>query len=178
LSYPTISFGLIETGAPFFLAVAAGVGVGVSVDSGVGVSVGEGVGEGLCFFVAEGVADSSGVGVGEGFLRRVDLPEGVADDFAFAFPDGVGEADSFFVDLFLRCFRGVGVGVGWKTFLILSPSDSSLASVVRPKMETAAIVQNNRAAVAPVRILHCGQRTLQRLVSQDRYHGTALSLSR
>ena len=93
--------------------------MGVSVDSSVGVSVGEGVGEGLCFFLAEGVADSSGVGVGEDFLRRLELTDGLGDDFAFAFTDGIGEADSFFVDVFLRCFRGVGVGVAWKIFLIL-----------------------------------------------------------
>jgi hypothetical protein len=120
--------------------------VGVSVDSGVGVSVGEGVGEGLCFFLAEGVADSSGVGVGEDFLRRLELTDGLGDDVAFT--DGVGEADSLCVDVFLRCFRGVGVGVGWRIFLILSPSDSSLASAVRAKMQTAAIGQSNRAAVA------------------------------
>jgi len=151
--------------------------MGVSVDSGVGVSVGEGVGEGLCFFLAEGVADSSGVGVSEGFLRRLELTDGLGDDFGLAFTDGVGDVDAFFVDVFLRCFRGVGVGVGWRIFLILSPSDSSLASVGRAKMQTVAIVQSNRAAIGPVCILHCGQRTLQRLVSQDRHHGAALPLS-
>jgi hypothetical protein len=75
--------------------------VGVSVGSGVGVSVGEGVGEGVRFFLGEGVADSSGVGVGEDFLRRLELNDGLGDDFAFAFTDGVGEVDSFFVDVFL-----------------------------------------------------------------------------
>lgn len=122
--------------------------MGVSVGCGVGVSVGEGVGEGLRFFLVEGVADSSGVGVGEGFLRRLELTDGLGDDFPFGFTDGVGDPDFFLVDVVLRCFRGVGVGVGWKTFLILSPSDSSFASVVRVKMQTAAITQSNRAAVA------------------------------
>ena len=117
--------------------------MGVSVDSGVGVSVGEGVGEVLCFLLAEGVADSSGVGVGEDFLRRLELTDGLGDDVAFAFTDGIGEADSFFVDVFLRCFRGVGVGVGWRIFLILSPNDSSAGRPMDANAQTPAIARIN-----------------------------------
>jgi hypothetical protein len=66
-----------------------------------------GLPEAFFFFEEEGDGDFSGV----------------ADGF------GVGDlsASSFFfgaVEL-LRCFRGVGVGVGAKIFLILLPNDSS-----------------------------------------------------
>ena len=129
-----------------------GPGVAVEPEKGVGDSSGTGVGEGedLCFFFGEGLGEESRVGVGEdlffffgeaealgsAFSAGVGPPEaflffedgdgdfsGVADGF------GVGDlsASSFFfcaVEL-LRCFRGAGVGVGAKIFLILLPSDSS-----------------------------------------------------
>ena len=125
-------------------------GVVVALGEGVGESsgVGAGDGEGLCFFFAEGLGEDSGAGVGEDFFflfgeadalgsgssagRR--LPEapffegdgdfsGVADDFG----GGDLSASSFlFAALeLLRCFRGGGVGVGAKIFLIFLPNDSS-----------------------------------------------------
>jgi hypothetical protein len=124
-------------------------GVALGLEEGVGDSVGVGEGEGLCFFFGEGRGEESGVGAGDvffffgeadalgaGFSAGVGLPEaffffeeegdgdfsGVADGF------GVGDfsASSFFFTVeLLRCFRGVGVGVGAKTFLILLPNDSS-----------------------------------------------------
>lgn len=130
-----------------------GPGVGVELEEGVGDSSGIGVGEGedLCFFLGEGLGEESRAGVGEDFFfffgetealgsavsAGVGLPEaflffeedgdgdfsGVADGF------GVGDlsASSFFFGVveLLRCFRGAGVGVGAKIFLILLPSDSS-----------------------------------------------------
>jgi hypothetical protein len=89
-----------------------------------------GIGEVFFFFgeaEALGSAFSAGVGFPEAFFFFEEEGDGdfsgAADDF------GVGDlsAFSFFfgaVEL-LRCFRGVGVGVGAKIFLILLPNDSS-----------------------------------------------------
>jgi len=138
-------------GAALGFSLAPGAAVGL--EEGVGDSAGGavGAGEGLCFFFGEGFGEEFSVGVGEVFFFfgegkalgsgssvRVGLPEaficleeegdadfsGVADGF------GVGDfsASSFFfgaVEL-LRCFRGVGVGVGAKIFLTLLPNDSSV----------------------------------------------------
>jgi hypothetical protein len=104
----------------------------------------------LCFFFEEGLGEDSGAGVGEdlffllaedalgsGFSAGKRLPEaplffGEEGDGDFSrMADGFGAGDfsasSFFFGVLelLRCFRGVGVGVGAKIFLILLPYDSS-----------------------------------------------------
>lgn len=152
----------MEMGAPFCFGVGLGAGVGVSVAWGVGVALGEavgvsdsaGVGEILRCFFGDAVGDSSGAGVGEIFLRRVGDGEGLGvgvsvargELFGLGFADGVGEGDDsfFFVDVVLRCLRGVGVGVGSKIFLILSPSDSSAGALTAANAQTAAIMSKNR----------------------------------
>src|SRR6267142_540866 len=92
-----MSFAAIVAGAPFFFADGEGDGLalGVSLDSGVAAGL------------AEGDGDFSGL----------------ADGFA----DGDFSASSFFFGAaeLLRCFRGAGVGVGARIFLILVPNDSS-----------------------------------------------------
>jgi hypothetical protein len=130
-----------ELGGSLAPSVADGLEEGV--EDSVGVGVGEG--ERLCFFFGE----ESGVGVGEDFrffFGEAEAPgsgfcAGVGFSEAFLFfgeegdgdfsgvADGVGDffASSFFFGAgeLLRCFRGVGVGVGAKIFLILLPNDSS-----------------------------------------------------
>jgi hypothetical protein len=140
-------------------------GVLVALDEGIGESPGLGVGdgEGLCFFFEEGLGEDSGAGVGEDlffpfaeadalgsvFSTGKRLPEapfffreegdgdfsGVADRF------GARDfsASSFFFGAFelLRCFRGVGVGVGTKIFLILLPNDSSACARSAPPRSIA-----------------------------------------
>jgi hypothetical protein len=135
--------------------VAPGVSLapGVGLDDGAGdsVGVGDGAGECLRFFFGDALAEASGSGVGEDFFFLFGEAEalgsgfsvgvGLAEDFFFF--DGEGDGDfsgvaegfgagdfsgsSFFFDAFelLRCFRGAGVGVGAKIFLILLPNDSS-----------------------------------------------------
>jgi len=134
------------------LGISFAPGVAVGLEEGVEDSVGEGEGEGLrfFFFFGEGLGVDSGVrgsevfffpgegnAAGSGFSTILGLGE------AFCLLDGEGAGDlsgigegfgvgdfsavSFFfvaVEL-LRCFRGAGVGVGAKIFLILVPSDSS-----------------------------------------------------
>ncbi len=161
----------METGAPFFFGDGLGVGGGVSLVCGigvvlggsVGVSVADGVGKTLRCFFADGIGDSSGVGVGVGvgeiFVRRLGDTDGLGvgisdsvgrgDLLTLGFADGVGDSDNsfFFVDVVLRCFRGAGVGVGWKILLILSPNDSSAALVTMAKLQTnAAITRTTRGS--------------------------------
>ena len=141
---------------------SSGVGVGEVLcfffADGLADSSGVGVGDVLSFFFVTGVGDSSGVGVGEAFLRCFGEAEGlgleVLDEvvlgkcFALGVVDGLGDGDAafFFVDVVLRCLCGAGVGVGSKIFLILSPSDSSAASLTtgRAKTQMAAIKKSNR----------------------------------
>jgi hypothetical protein len=128
-------------------------GVAVGLEEGAGDSTGVGVGdsEGLCFFFGEDLGEDSGVGVGEDFrffFGEADALDSVfsagveLSEAFFFFDEGDGDfsrvvdgfgpgdfsASSFFfgaVEL-LRCFRGVGVGVGAKIFLTLLPNDSSV----------------------------------------------------
>jgi hypothetical protein len=131
-------------------SLAPGVAVGLKEGIGdSGVRLGEG--EDLRFFFGEALGEESVAGVGEdfffffgeadtlgsGFSAAAGLPEaffffgedGDADFSGVA--DGFGVDDlsssSFFLGAveLLRCFRGVGVGVGAKIFLILLPNDSS-----------------------------------------------------
>lgn len=134
-------------GAPFFFgeADAAGEGWGGSLASGVGLGLGEdagdsgrdgvGVGEALCvfFFLGEAVDEDSGEGIGEGCLFFGEEEALGLASAAFFLGDGDfsgdaiggGEGDFSAVAFFFECFRGVGVGVGAKTFLSLVPNDSS-----------------------------------------------------
>lgn len=131
-------------------SLAPGVAVGLEESVGDSAGVGVGEGEGLCFFFGEALGEKSGVGRGEdlcfffgeadaldsAFSAGVGLPkaffffdEGDGDFSGLADGFGVGDfsASCFFfgaVELLL-CFRGVGVGVGAKIFLILLPNDSS-----------------------------------------------------
>ena len=108
--------------------VSAGLGDGVS--SGVTVGDEDGVGDAcLRFDFAFGV--TMGDGVGETlFSLGVAVGDGVGEAF-FGFGEAVGGGLGvlFFVAR-LRCFRGVGVGVGSKTLLIFVPNDSSAALAV------------------------------------------------
>jgi hypothetical protein len=131
----------------FFFGEALGEGAGVGEDFlfffgeadalGSGVSPGAGLGD-VFFFEDEGDGDRSGVA--DGF--------GVGNFFASSFFFGVGEI--------LRCFRGGGVGVGAKIFLILLPNDSSacagaakFVNIVRPARAANPMANARRLAVIP-----------------------------
>jgi hypothetical protein len=144
--------------------VAAGLEDGSGDSDGVGV----GDGEDLRFFFGEALGEDSGAGVAEDFFFFFGVGDalgsafsagvGLRDVFFFLEEEGVGDfsgvadglgggdfsASSFFfgaVEL-LRCFRGAGVGVGAKIFLILLPNDSSACA----RSGTApSIAINNRA---------------------------------
>ena len=100
-----------------------------------GVAEGGGVSAGLGDGVSSGVTVGDEDGVGDAFLRfdfafGVTVGDGVGEaffGFGEAVADGLGVL--FFVAR-LRCFRGVGVGVGSKTLLIFVPNDSSAALAV------------------------------------------------
>ena len=107
-------------------------------------------GEDLRFFFGEALGEESGTGVGEDFFFFFGEAEvlgpafsvgvGLADVFFFFEEEGGGDfsgvaegfgvgdfSASFFFDVveLWWCFRGAGVGVGAKIFLILLPNDSS-----------------------------------------------------
>ena len=135
------------------MGVSPAPGVAVALDEGVGDSPGVevGDGEGLCFFFGEALGEESGDGVGEDFrffFGEVDalgsafsVGVGLSEAFFFFEEEGDGDfsgvadgfgvgdlsASSFFLGAveLLRCFRGVGLGVGAKIFAILLPNDSS-----------------------------------------------------
>lgn len=131
-------------GVPLSSGVALGVGEAVGVPAGDGAGVGEDL---RFFFFGETLGEDSGDGVGEAFFFFAD---GEALDSAFA--SGVGLPADFFlgdgdfsgdavgfgdgdfsaVAFFFGCFRGVGVGVGAKTFLSLSLKDCT----ARPRSAT------------------------------------------
>ena len=149
-----------EVAAEGSLSPGVAVGVAEGVGDSVGVTVGEG--EGLCFFFEEALGEDSDGGVAEDFFffgeaealgsafsAGVEPPEaflffdeeddgdfsGVADGFGA----GALSASSFFfgaVEL-LRCFRGAGVGVGAKIFLISLPNDSSACAHSAPPRSIA-----------------------------------------
>ena len=148
-------------------ALASGVAVGLSAGDGDSPGVGAGVGDAFFFFLAEVLGELSGVGVGEVFFFFLGEADGVASGFAdgvglgegfcFFAGEGVGDlsevalgfgegdfsAVSFLAVELLRCFRGAGVGVGAKIFLILLPRDSSAGA------RTAKLVRIARPARAP-----------------------------
>ena len=107
---------------------------------------------------------SFGVGLGEAFFRRFGDAVGVGDAFVFDLARGLGVGEIFFL-VILRCLRGVGVGVGWKIFLILSPNDCSAASATRESVQTAAIARTTRQ---PILMIRSGGQFLQnRFVHPD-----------
>lgn len=126
-------------------------------DSGVGL------GEDFFFFAeADALGEDSGVGLGEDFFFFAEtdaLGDGVSDGVGLAgvffFGDGdfsgvalaFGVGDFSDVDFFFVCLRGVGVGVGAKTFLSLSPNDSSAgARTAKPVSiaQTISIIRSSR----------------------------------
>jgi hypothetical protein len=135
---------------------------------GDGETVGSGVfsGAGLPedFFFRDGEGDvtgwgfSTGLGLGEAFFFFEDEGDG---DFS-GVGDGFGAADFSTSSVFfgvvelLRCFRGVGVGVGAKIFLILLPNDCSACAgapkfvrIVRPARAANPMANARRLAVIP-----------------------------
>jgi hypothetical protein len=163
-----------------------GVALGDSRTSGVAAGLGEGdgdspgVGDGFFLFLGEALGELSGVGLGEVFLfffgetdaLASDFADGVglADAFCFLAGDGVGDfsgvalgfgegdfsALSFLAVELLRCFRGVGVGVGTKIFLSLLPNDSSAGAqtakfvrIVRPARAAKPMANARLLVVIP-----------------------------
>lgn len=124
---------------------------GLGESAGDSVEVGVGDEEDLRFFFGEGLGDESGPGVGEDFFFFFGEAEALGSAFSvgvglavvlfFFEEEGEGDfsgvadgfdvgdfsASSFFFGVvgLLRFFRGAGVGVGAKIFLILLPNDSS-----------------------------------------------------
>jgi hypothetical protein len=96
-----------------------------------GEESGAGVEEGFLFFFGEAEALGSAFSTGVGLTETLFFFEGEGDGDFSGVADGFGVGDfspsSFFFDAveLLRCFRGVGVGVGAKIFLIFLPNDSS-----------------------------------------------------
>ena len=94
----------------------------------VGLGEESGDGDDFCFFFGE--ADASGSDSSLDFERLEPLFFAEGDGDFSGVGDGLAAgsfSSSFFfcvVEL-LRCFRGAGVGVGAKIFLILSPNDCS-----------------------------------------------------
>jgi len=151
-----------------------GVGEGEYLCFFFGETLGEesepGVGEGFFFFFGEALGEESGVGVGEDFFFFFGEADALASEFSagvglaetFFFFEGEGDGDfsgvavgfgvgdfsasSFFGDEVLRCFRGVGLGVGAKIFLILLPNDSS----VRARSTPMSIALRKRMAAIPL----------------------------
>ena len=134
----------LSSGEPLASGVDVGEGLGVSSGDGVGVGVGDGVGE-LFFFpllperegeafgvdVGEASPVGDGLGFGVGLVFAAGLVFGVAvgdgDGELFRFGDGDGVGELFFFALELVRFFGLGVGVGSKMLLILSPNDCAAA---------------------------------------------------
>ena len=95
----------------------------------------------MLFGVSVTDGDSVGVGVGDAFFRfDFGVGDGVGEAF-FRFGEAVG--DGVGVGFFAECFRclrvGLGVGVGWKIFLIFEPNDSSAAYEVEALNESTRI---------------------------------------
>jgi hypothetical protein len=155
-----------DEGVAFGVSLASGVVVGLGDGIGDCPGVGVGVGDEEClrFFFGDAPGEVSGSGVGEDFFFFFGEAEalgsgessgvGLADAFFFFEGDGNGDfsgvadgfgvgdfsASSFFFEVveLLRCFRGAGVGVGAKIFLILLPNDSSAgARCARPRSNAA-----------------------------------------
>jgi hypothetical protein len=172
------------------LGVSSAPGPAVGLGEGSGDSAGDGVGDGedLRFFFPEALGEESGAGVREDFFfffgeadalgSAFSAGVGLAELFFFFFEEegdgdfsgvadgfGVGDfsASSFFFgagEEVLRCFRGVGVGVGAKIFLILLPNDSSVRArsatpmsiALRKKMPAIPLTRRmeRKVAQAPV----------------------------
>ncbi len=179
-------------GAPFFFGDGDvdGLGFGVSPNSGVALGLAEGAGDspgaGLgvgdalrFFFLLDALGDDSGVGLGDVFFFVAEtdaLGGGVSDGvelaavFFFGEGDfsgvalGFGVGDFSAVVFFFVCLRGVGVGVGAKTFLSLSPNDSSADARTANPVNIAQTINTIRSS-----------RIGSRNVAQARQRGTGLS---
>ncbi|MEY2564144.1 MAG: hypothetical protein QOH88_2337 [Verrucomicrobiota bacterium] len=155
-------------GLGFGVSPASGVGLGladgIGDSPGVGVGVGEGDEECLRFFLGDALGEASDSGAGEDFFFFFGEVEalgsgessGVGLAEAFFFFEGEGDGDfsglaegfgvgdfpasSFFLEAVevLRCFRGAGVGVGAKIFLILVPNDCSAGACCESPTSSAA----------------------------------------
>jgi len=151
LSYPEIWLAEIVAGSPFFFgeADADGLGVwpgetlalGLAEAEGDSSGDGDGVGEPFRFFFLLELDEDSGEGLGDDFFflgEEIAEGSGVSDGvgvaltfFFFGGGDfsgvslGFGVGDFSAVVFFFGCFRGVGVGVGSKTFFSFVPNDSS-----------------------------------------------------
>jgi hypothetical protein len=155
------------------LGVSPASGDSVGLEEGAGDSAGVGVGDGEClrFFLGDGLGEESEEGVGEDFFfffgegdasgSAFSTGVGLTEDFFFfldeegdgdfsgvadGFGVGVFSASSFFLETLelLRCFRGAGVGVGAKIFLILLPNDSSAC----PRSGTTTSITIKKRALA------------------------------
>lgn len=113
------------------------------------------------FFLLDALGEGSGVGLGEDFFFFAEadgLGDGVSDGVglavAFFFGDGdfsgvalgfsVGDFSA--VDFFFVRLCGVGVGVGAKTFLSLSPNDSSARAWTTKPVSIAQTIRVTRSA--------------------------------
>lgn len=166
------------------LGVSSSPGVVLGLGDGIGDSPGVGLGEGdglRFFFFGEALGEESAAGDGDAFFFLGEMEglgsgfsvgAGLAASFFFFADEGEGDfsgvADGFGVGDFsvsafffvavalLRCFRGAGVGVGAKIFLILLVNDSSAGAgtakfvrMVRPARAAQAMASVRRLAVIP-----------------------------
>jgi hypothetical protein len=185
-------------GVALGVSPASGDSVGLEERAGDSVGVGDGDGECLRFFLGDGLGEESGAGVGEDFFfffgeadasgsvfsAGVGLAEaffffldeegdgdfsGVADGFGV----GVFSASSFFLDAveLLRCFRGAGVGVGGKIFLILLPNDSSAC----PRSETTTSIAIKKRALKI--LLNCRMEREISTSDRDKYRAVQTCVS-
>ena len=135
------------------MAESSSDGVGNTEDLRFFFDVGLGEGDGDAFFFFFGDADASGSDSSVDFepLELLFFADGDGDFSGVA--DGLATG-SCVVEL-LRCFRGAGVGVGAKTFLILSPNDcSALALSCTPKR---APIKTRMQAIPVTRLMAMGK---------------------
>jgi hypothetical protein len=143
-----------DDGVTLGVSSAPGVKVELGEVAGDSAGVGEGEDLRFFFFFGEGLGEESGPGVGEALFfpgegdaigSDFTMGLGLGEDFLLFDGDGDGNGEGDFSGIgdgfdvgdfsvspfffrvveLLRCFRGAGVGVGAKIFLILLPNDCS-----------------------------------------------------